>query len=705
MSTIKQGSLSISENHAPVSPTNTGSITVVSRNGVLYQYDGIIEKPISNITTITSFDGSITIADISGGYDVSCDLNSTIASISGDLQSQINTKQNNITLVAGSNVTVTESPTDTWTITASISGEGGSGFTPLEGIGIDITPVGADYSFAVRDYIGKTEVADISGSLNTLISNEVTNRTNADLLLTPLTTTASISGSLQSQISAITVPTSASFLSDYDTRYVNVTGDTMTGNLIISSGSYISSPRGSGTANEAFGKNALIINSTGNGNTAVGDESLRSNTTGSGNTAIGHDTLRSNTTGSWNVAIGENSLYANTTGFNNTSIGDDSLRTNTTGSDNTAVGNLTLRNNTTGTNNSAIGNLSLRSNTTGSWNNAVGDRTLTNNTTGFNNVAIGDQSMSSNVVGANNTAIGNLSLSTSIGSGNTAIGNNSLRISNTGNYNTAIGDESGKSLTTGGSNVFIGRISGFNASQKVDAINSIAIGLGTYTTKSNQVVIGNTSIEETLLSGDVYISSLVGISGNILTHDSNGKLFDSGIGIDSLGGYTLLSTTASISGSLQSQIDALSSGGVTSIEGLTGIVDISGGSGISITTAGNSVVITNTGVNSTSSVLSITGNSFTPSGDYTAYSYTLNNHATIYCPTDMENGESKTIRVIQPETVYSLSFVNDSPFVWKFSNGNAPVITSQSDAIDILTILRMDNDIYVTIIKNFLEST
>jgi hypothetical protein len=37
----------------------------------------------------------------------------------------------------------------------------------------------------------------------------------------------------------------------------------------------------------------------------------------------------------------------------------------------------------------------------------------------------------------------------------------------------------------------------------------------------------------------------------------------------------------------------LNSGGVTSIEGLTGVVDISGGSGISITTAGNSVVITN----------------------------------------------------------------------------------------------------------------
>jgi len=49
------------------------------------------------------------------------------------------------------------------------------------------------------------------------------------------TEVASISGDLQSQISAITVPTSATFVADYDNRYVNITGDTMTGNLIITS--------------------------------------------------------------------------------------------------------------------------------------------------------------------------------------------------------------------------------------------------------------------------------------------------------------------------------------------------------------------------------------------------------------------------------------------------------------------------------------
>lgn len=105
-------------------------------------------------------------------------------------------------------------------------------------------------------------------------------------------------------------------------------------------------------------------------------------------------------------------------------------------------------------------------------------------------------------------------------------------------------------------------------------------------------------------------------------------------------------------------------------------------------------------------VTSITGNAFTPNESSNAFSYTLNNHATLYCPTTMQNGESKTIKIIQASpSVYSLSFANSPPYVWKFSNGNPPVITSTAGAIDILTILRLDNDVYVTIIKNFLEST
>jgi hypothetical protein len=52
------------------------------------------------------------LASITGNYT----LLTTTESISGDLQSQIDSKQPHITLVAGSNISIVESPIDTWTI-------------------------------------------------------------------------------------------------------------------------------------------------------------------------------------------------------------------------------------------------------------------------------------------------------------------------------------------------------------------------------------------------------------------------------------------------------------------------------------------------------------------------------------------------------------------------------------------------------------
>ena len=131
--------------------------------------------------------------------------------------------------------------------------------------------------------------------------------------------------------------------------------------------------------------------------------------------------------------------------------------------------------------------------------------------------------------------------------------------------------------------------------------------------------------------------------------------------------------------------------------------------GASITNSGNgSITIaisggsTGGGSSYQSAVTSVTGNSFTPNDSSNAYSYTLNNNATIYCPTNLLNGESKTIRFVQPSgTNYALSFQDSPPFTWKFPNANPPTLTSSPNAIDIMTIIRIDNDVYVTIMKNF----
>ena len=73
-----------------------------------------------------------------------------------------------------------------------------------------------------------------------------------------------------------------------------------------------------------------------------------------------------------------------------------------------------------------------------------------------------------------------------------------------GNDNIGLGDQVGLGLThvNASDNIFIGRRSGSDG-QKVDAINTIAIGAGTSSTKNNQVVLGNTSVAETVLRGRI----------------------------------------------------------------------------------------------------------------------------------------------------------------------------------------------------------
>jgi hypothetical protein len=86
---------------------------------------GDLQNQIDSITVPTS---ATFLSDYDARYVNESDLTvtlgnytllSTTSSISGALEAA---KQDNITLLAGSNVTIIESPTDTWTISASISG-------------------------------------------------------------------------------------------------------------------------------------------------------------------------------------------------------------------------------------------------------------------------------------------------------------------------------------------------------------------------------------------------------------------------------------------------------------------------------------------------------------------------------------------------------------------------------------------------------
>ncbi|MEO6302701.1 MAG: hypothetical protein ABIP51_05980, partial [Bacteroidia bacterium] len=140
---------------------------------------------------------------------------------------------------------------------------------------------------------------------------------------------------------------------------------------------------------------------------------------------------------------------------------------------------------------------------------AIGHQTIADAANaGFANVFIGSY-CGALIVGAQQVvAIGYGALRTGTYTDDTtAIGGGSLQYT-TGVSNTATGSASGASVTTGTDNSFFGKYSGYNAvNQKVDAVNTIAIGAATYTTKNNQAVFGNSSIVETLLRGLVGINN------------------------------------------------------------------------------------------------------------------------------------------------------------------------------------------------------
>lgn len=151
--------------------------------------------------------GSLTLANISGNPDEIVILTNsgeliasgtTIADISGG-----GGGGGSSTLVGGTGITVVESPTDTWTIN-------------------------------VDDYISATEVADISGDLDLRIS--ILESIDHDSFITEAEV-ASISGDLQSQITTIEtdVATISGDLSSLETRVDNIDVVSGTGITIVES--------------------------------------------------------------------------------------------------------------------------------------------------------------------------------------------------------------------------------------------------------------------------------------------------------------------------------------------------------------------------------------------------------------------------------------------------------------------------------------
>ena len=205
-----------------------------------------------------------------------------------------------------------------------------------------------------------------------------------------------------------------------------------------------------------------------------------------------------NIIGSTNTGFGENTQAVQSTGQSNASLGFDSLKSSVTGNNNTAIGTSSLSLSNGGSFNTALGSGSLNNATLGQGNTAIGYNALENKTTtNFN----------------------------------TAVGNNSLGNITSGFRNTAVGNDAGKFIldgttanATAQNSVFIGD----EAKAKADGeTNQIVIGQGAIGNGTNTATLGNDTVTETYLKGDVKtagdIESTTNGKGLVLTSPNGSR--------------------------------------------------------------------------------------------------------------------------------------------------------------------------------------
>lgn len=232
-----------------------------------------------------------------------------------------------------------------------------------------------------------------------------------------------------------------------------------------------------------------------------------------------------------NSGYGEQSLTALNGGLENSSHGYQALRLLTSGQGNSAYGAYAMQNMLTGDNNNAFGYSALAGCSTGNYNTVFGHSAALVYTgdgitafgyqaatlaTGTQITAIGYNALAANTTASANVAVGYNALSSCVDGGfNVAVGRNALLGALGGTLNVAVGDGASVDLTSGTHNVAIGALSGLNVTTASNSTyvgysayggnhaNSTGIGYNARVTADNQVVIGNSSVTETVLRGQV----------------------------------------------------------------------------------------------------------------------------------------------------------------------------------------------------------
>ena len=213
----------------------------------------------------------------------------------------------------------------------------------------------------------------------------------------------------------------------------------------------------SGRHNNFFGYGTGLTNTFGNSNNFFGNCAGYSNLSGQYNNFFGQCAGFSNTTGGNNNFFGNCAGHCNTTGNDNTFIGRFAGRFNTTGGNNNFFGLCAGYGNTTGCFNNFFGICPGYCNTTGSNNNFFGQCAGFRNSTGGNNNFFGQRAGFCNTTGNYNFFFGRYAgRSNNIGSENTFFGLCAGFCNTGGCRNIAIGTSSGANVETGNDNIIIG---------------------------------------------------------------------------------------------------------------------------------------------------------------------------------------------------------------------------------------------------------
>ena len=229
-------------------------------------------------------------------------------------------------------------------------------------------------------------------------------------------------------------------------------------------------------------------NLTGWINVAIGPYNcLKECVNASRNVAIGYAALPKLKNGNRNIGIGTFPLSQLVTGIRNIAIGADAMFLTKNASQNTVIGAMAMGYGSSADDevkdNTVIGAWAMRMHQAGA----------------SRNVAIGYGAC--NYSGENNVGIGHQACYYTRGKNNVGIGHQAL------------------AFQGGDNNVVIGSDAKADAVNFAFVYNRIVIGKGAVGDKDNQVVLGNSQVEETKLFGDIFVSGLLKYQSNVAVAD------------------------------------------------------------------------------------------------------------------------------------------------------------------------------------------